>query len=168
MALIWTSSSSWAVKYSRRSNTLSLMTIWETRGGHPDGKLQHAIMEVAHITYGGNAVRVFYLVGPFKLLLVKVKVPTKSADCEERAQQCGLVRHQRGAVWILLVLSLQPGQSSWKTGEMEPVNMWISMYVQKHSRRRTKVLSSSIPTIETVETGPDKLVVVCDFVDDGA
>lgn len=29
------------------------------------------------------------------------------------------------------------------------------------------LLSSSL-TVETVETGPDKLVVVCDFVDDGA
>lgn len=33
---------------------------------------------------------------------------------------------------------------------------------------RTKVLSSSNLTVETVETGPDKLVVVRDFVDDGA
>lgn len=73
--------------------------------------------------HGRSAVRVFYLVGSFKLLLVKVKVSTESAYCEERAQQCGLVCHQRGAVWILLVLSLQPGQSSWKTREIKQMNM---------------------------------------------
>lgn len=42
------------------------------------------------------------------------------------------------------------------------------MHVQRKLGSRTKVLSSSCLTVETIETGPDKLVIVCDFVDDGA
>lgn len=41
------------------------------------------------------------------------------------------------------------------------------MYMQRKLGSRTQVLSSCSLTVETVETGPDKLVVVCDFVDDG-
>lgn len=114
--------------------------------------------------HGRSSVRVFYLVGPLELLLVKVKVSTESAHGEERAQQRGLVRHQRGAGWVLLVLSLQPGQSSWETHvkrrqlRHEPLCVCIKIARQNKSSL----------TIETVETGPDKLVVVRDFVDDGA
>lgn len=73
--------------------------------------------------HGRSCVRVFYLVGPLELLLVKVKVSAESAHGEERAQQRGLVSRQRGAVWVLLVLSLQPGQSSWKTHKKGPMSI---------------------------------------------
>lgn len=52
------------------------------------------------------------LVGTLELLLVKIKVSAESPHSEEGAQECGFVSCQGGAVRVLLVLSLQLGQSS--------------------------------------------------------
>lgn len=56
-----------------------------------------------------------YLAGTLELLLVKVKVSTQSTNREQRAQQCGLVRHQGGTVGVLLVLGFEFGQGTYET-----------------------------------------------------
>lgn len=54
-----------------------------------------------------------YLVRTLELLLVKIKVSTESPNSEQGAQECRFVSCQRGAVGVLLVLSLQLSKSSF-------------------------------------------------------